>query len=251
MSKEVGTPRYLSLVVSLKNVGDKAVHKELGDRMEKTATTASSLKVGQGSVIAAKLLTTVRHHLVLPVQVNAAEGVIIMESSIRSDLHLEDAGGIDCLPTATIFEELARIGVKSTAWNEFSSTMASLIICLATSQKFNLITQEEPQQDNSVPTPSNDPPLSGEDSMQLSVDDFIIEEIDKDANVSLVDDTNGRSDDAYMFDANDLHGDEVNVDMTVGEKQEQNAKEREVDTSVEDSVAPITIKKITLAQTLI
>ncbi|GKD72483.1 hypothetical protein Tco_1330765 [Tanacetum coccineum] len=35
--------------------------------------------------------------------------VIIMESSIRSDLHLEDAGGIDCLPTATIFEELARM----------------------------------------------------------------------------------------------------------------------------------------------
>ncbi|GJZ22194.1 hypothetical protein Tco_0559233 [Tanacetum coccineum] len=35
--------------------------------------------------------------------------VIITESSIRSDLHLADAGGIDCLPTATIFEELARM----------------------------------------------------------------------------------------------------------------------------------------------
>ncbi|GJT34810.1 hypothetical protein Tco_0925229 [Tanacetum coccineum] len=34
--------------------------------------------------------------------------VIIMETSIRSDLHLEDAGGTDCLSTATIFEELAR-----------------------------------------------------------------------------------------------------------------------------------------------
>ncbi|GJS97281.1 hypothetical protein Tco_0804249 [Tanacetum coccineum] len=33
--------------------------------------------------------------------------VIITESSIRSDLHLEDAGGTDCLPTATIFKELA------------------------------------------------------------------------------------------------------------------------------------------------
>ncbi|GJR91748.1 hypothetical protein Tco_0215759 [Tanacetum coccineum] len=29
---------------------------------------------------------------------------------LESDLHLEDAGGIDCLPTTTIFEELARIG---------------------------------------------------------------------------------------------------------------------------------------------
>ncbi|GKD26072.1 hypothetical protein Tco_1232286, partial [Tanacetum coccineum] len=64
--------------------------------------------------------------------------VIITESSIRSDLHLDDAEGTDYLPTATIFEELARMGAKSTAWNEFSSTMASLIICLATNQKFNL-----------------------------------------------------------------------------------------------------------------
>ncbi|GJR17945.1 putative ribonuclease H-like domain-containing protein [Tanacetum coccineum] len=81
---------------------------------------------------------------------------------------VSNAGGIDCLPTATIFEELARMGyekpsqrltfykaffspqwkflihtitqclsAKSTAWNEFSSTMASAIICLATNQKFN------------------------------------------------------------------------------------------------------------------
>ncbi|GJS04770.1 hypothetical protein Tco_0321278 [Tanacetum coccineum] len=61
-----------------------------------------------------------------------------METSIISDIHLEDAGGNDCLLTATIFEELAKMGAKSTAWNEFSSTMASLIICLATNQKFNM-----------------------------------------------------------------------------------------------------------------
>ncbi|GJU77216.1 putative ribonuclease H-like domain-containing protein [Tanacetum coccineum] len=95
--------------------------------------------------------------------------VIVTESSIRRDLHLDDAEGTDCLPTATIFEELARMGyekpsqkltfykaffspqwkyfihtitqclsAKSTTWNEFSSSMASLIICLASNQKFNL-----------------------------------------------------------------------------------------------------------------
>ncbi|GKC63729.1 hypothetical protein Tco_1096327, partial [Tanacetum coccineum] len=64
--------------------------------------------------------------------------VIITETRIRSDLHLEDTYGIDCLPTAIIFKELARIGAKSTSWNEFSSTMASAIICLATNQKFNM-----------------------------------------------------------------------------------------------------------------
>ncbi|GKB05150.1 hypothetical protein Tco_0833345 [Tanacetum coccineum] len=91
------------------------------------------------------------------------------KSSIRRDLYLNDAEGTDCLPTATIFEELAHIGyekpsqkltfykaffspqwkyyihtitqclsAKSTAWNKFSSSMASLIICLETNQKFNL-----------------------------------------------------------------------------------------------------------------
>ncbi|GJX31306.1 putative ribonuclease H-like domain-containing protein [Tanacetum coccineum] len=48
-SKEVGTQRYLSLVVPLKKVSDEAVHKELGDRMERAATTASSLEAEQDS----------------------------------------------------------------------------------------------------------------------------------------------------------------------------------------------------------
>ncbi|GKA51967.1 hypothetical protein Tco_0745163 [Tanacetum coccineum] len=52
--------------------------------------------------------------------------VIITETSIRSDLKLDDAEGTDCLPTATIFAELERMG-----------TMASAIICLATNKNFN------------------------------------------------------------------------------------------------------------------
>ncbi|GKG38447.1 hypothetical protein Tco_0460159, partial [Tanacetum coccineum] len=44
MSKEVETPRYLSLVAPLTKVGDEAVHEELGDRMERAATTTSSLE---------------------------------------------------------------------------------------------------------------------------------------------------------------------------------------------------------------
>ncbi|GJU55855.1 hypothetical protein Tco_1229569 [Tanacetum coccineum] len=94
--------------------------------------------------------------------------ILINEESIRRDLKLEDAEGSTCLPNATIFEELARMGyenpsqrltfykaffspqwkfliytilqclsAKTTAWNEFSSTMASAIICLANNQKFN------------------------------------------------------------------------------------------------------------------
>ncbi|GKE21769.1 ribonuclease H-like domain-containing protein [Tanacetum coccineum] len=63
--------------------------------------------------------------------------VITTETNVRRDLHLEDAEGIECLPNADIFEQLALIGAKSTVWNEFSNTMASAKICLATNQKFN------------------------------------------------------------------------------------------------------------------
>ncbi|GJX52149.1 hypothetical protein Tco_0280518 [Tanacetum coccineum] len=72
--------------------------------------------------------------LILVTQSNAVE-----ESTVRRDLQLEDAEGIDCLPNSTIFEELTRMSSKITTWNEFSSTIASAIICLATNQKFNFL----------------------------------------------------------------------------------------------------------------
>ncbi|GJV12749.1 hypothetical protein Tco_1354290 [Tanacetum coccineum] len=316
----------------------------------------------------------------------------------------QDAGGTDCLPTATIFEELARMGyekpsqrltfykaffspqwkflihtitqclsAKTTAWNEFSSTMASAIICLARNQNFNFskyifdamvkhleggvkflmyprfvqvfINQQlgdmshhkkiyvnpshtkkifanmkregkdfsrrvtplfatmmvqanqEEGVDSGIPTDSQQTPITTQPSSsrpqkkqsrrkqrketkvpqdETHHDDSVLdlekakdaqakeivvkeegpkvrkekeiknymgrsfEDIDKDAKVSLVDETQGRFDDAEMFDTNDLHGDEVIVDMAVGEKQEQSAKvdEREVSTGVEDSAAP-------------
>ncbi|GKD72045.1 hypothetical protein Tco_1330327, partial [Tanacetum coccineum] len=94
--------------------------------------------------------------------------IIITEATIRRDLQLEDVEGIDCLPNADIFKQLTLMGyerlsqkltfykaffspqwkflihtvlqclsAKTTVWNEFSSTMASAIIYLATNQKFN------------------------------------------------------------------------------------------------------------------
>nr|GEY77295.1 putative ribonuclease H-like domain-containing protein [Tanacetum cinerariifolium] len=83
-------------------------------------------------------------------------------------LRLDDVGGVDCLPNEEIFAELARMGyekpstkltfykafcsaqwkflihtillcmsAKRTAWNEFSSSMASAVICLATGRNIN------------------------------------------------------------------------------------------------------------------
>ncbi|GKC08976.1 ribonuclease H-like domain-containing protein [Tanacetum coccineum] len=63
--------------------------------------------------------------------------VVVTETSVGRALHLKDAKGTDCLPTAIIFAELERMGAKTTAWNEFSSTMASAIIYLVTNQIFN------------------------------------------------------------------------------------------------------------------
>ncbi|GJY57132.1 putative ribonuclease H-like domain-containing protein, partial [Tanacetum coccineum] len=63
--------------------------------------------------------------------------VIITEAIVRIDLQLEDDECTECLPNAIIFEQLTLMGAKTTAWNEFSSTMASAIICLDTNQKFN------------------------------------------------------------------------------------------------------------------
>ncbi|GJW82909.1 hypothetical protein Tco_0156054 [Tanacetum coccineum] len=131
-------------------IGDEVVRKELIDRMERAATIASSLEVEQDSdaqtssiqyelmvnptiyttcieqfLTSAKVKTVNEEH-----QIQALvdkKKVIITETSIRSDLKLDDAEGTDCLPTATIFAELERMGI----------TMASTIICLATNKNFN------------------------------------------------------------------------------------------------------------------
>nr|GFA45292.1 ribonuclease H-like domain-containing protein [Tanacetum cinerariifolium] len=94
----------------------------------------------------------------------------IKESSICLTLKLDDAEGTSCLATTEIFNSLAKMGyeklsekltfykafflpqwkflihtilqclsAKTTSWNEFSSTMASAIICLAIIKKFNFL----------------------------------------------------------------------------------------------------------------
>ncbi|GKC63732.1 hypothetical protein Tco_1096330 [Tanacetum coccineum] len=83
---------------------------------------------------------------------------VITKSSVKRDLRLADEEGIDCLSNSNIFEQLALMGYEKilqkltfyklffspqwkflihTAWDEFSSTMSSAIICLTTNQKFN------------------------------------------------------------------------------------------------------------------
>ncbi|GJY85654.1 hypothetical protein Tco_0499680 [Tanacetum coccineum] len=211
--------------------------------------------------------------------------VIITESSIKSDLHLEDADGTDCLPTAIIFKELARMRRKQKKTTAVPHPSDS--------------TTDVPNEE-SVPTHSNDPLLSGEDRLKLtdlmdivkklekkaglrthkfkrlykvgvtrrveySDDESLgaqedasnqgrsIEDIDKDAEVSLVDETQGRSDDAEMFDTDALIGNEVFAENDMIEKdQDVIPKEVSIAAPSTTAVSPpvITEVEITLAQTL-
>nr|GEZ63789.1 hypothetical protein [Tanacetum cinerariifolium] len=94
--------------------------------------------------------------------------VMVTEATIREALCLDNEKGVECLPNEEIFIELARMGyekpskkltfykaffsrqwkflihtilqcmsAKRTSWNEFSSSMASAVICLSLDRKFN------------------------------------------------------------------------------------------------------------------
>ncbi|GKB38888.1 hypothetical protein Tco_0883830 [Tanacetum coccineum] len=85
-----------------------------------------------------------------------------------------------------------------------------------------------------------------------------IADLDKDDDVTLVDETQERQDDELMFDTRVLDTDEMPVEAKVDEKDEQSTKlddstagEAVTTASVEGSAAPTTIEEITLAQTLI
>nr|GEU92563.1 hypothetical protein [Tanacetum cinerariifolium] len=96
--------------------------------------------------------------------------VVIMEATLREALYLDDAEGIECLPNEEIFAELARMGyekpstkitfykaffssqwkflihtilqcmsAKRTSCNEFSLSMASVVICLFTGKGYSRV----------------------------------------------------------------------------------------------------------------
>ncbi|GJU59076.1 hypothetical protein Tco_1236842 [Tanacetum coccineum] len=232
-------------------------------------------------VTAVRLLTTVRHKLML------------LETSIRSDLNLEDAGGTDCLPTDTIFEELARMG-HPLLLNHLHLNPRRNSLKGSRKRTLRLPMTEKETNEESMPKHSYDPSQSGEDRMQLlelmnlctklsnrvlalettkttqaleiaslksrvkqlekkankrthkfkrlyrvgstrrvessnneglgaqedaSKHGRSIKDIDKDAKVSLVDETQGRSDDTKMFDTDALIGDEVFAENDMNEKE--------------------------------
>ncbi|GJU18948.1 hypothetical protein Tco_1146914, partial [Tanacetum coccineum] len=129
-------------------ISDEAIHKELGDRMEKDATSASSLEAEQDSegsedfhqIIDFLNLSHIKYALTEnptiytsliqqfwettsastseneEIEITATiDGRVktITEASIRRHLKLEDSDGIPTLPNAKFFEQLALMGYAS------------------------------------------------------------------------------------------------------------------------------------------
>ncbi|GJX27432.1 putative ribonuclease H-like domain-containing protein [Tanacetum coccineum] len=92
----------------LLKVGDEAVHKELGDRIERAATTASSKDAEQDSIAA--LSTTKEGVQAITATINGREKTIT-EVSLRRHLKLEDSEGIYSMANEEIFAQLTNIGV--------------------------------------------------------------------------------------------------------------------------------------------
>nr|GEX62492.1 hypothetical protein [Tanacetum cinerariifolium] len=125
--------------------------------------------------------------------------VVVTEVAIRDALRLDDAEGVDCLPNEEIFTKLAPMGyekpstkltfykaflssqwkfliytilqsmsAKRTSWNEFSSAMASAVICLSTEEQGtddnaaeepDTAVSEDDVENQSIPSPTPPPQL--------------------------------------------------------------------------------------------
>ncbi|GJZ29023.1 hypothetical protein Tco_0573670 [Tanacetum coccineum] len=183
--------------------------------------------------------------------------VIVMESSIRRDLHLDDAEGTGCLPTATIFEELERMGFE-----EVAKEIAALKKRIQRLERKKMLTPTGLKRLTKVGMSRR--VESSEDQESLGAPEDAskqrrsIADLDKNDDVTLVDETQERQDDELMFNTGILDTDEMPVEAKVDEKDEQSTKlddstagEVVTTASVEDSDVPTTIEEITLAQTLI
>nr|GEZ20864.1 hypothetical protein [Tanacetum cinerariifolium] len=195
--------------------------------------------------------------------------VVVMEATIREALHLDDEEGVKCMPNEEIFAELTRMGyekpstkltfykaffssqckflihtilqcmsAKRTSWNEFSSSMASAVICLSSGRKFNFSRRcdenveevnagdiaegdvtaahgEVPTADEepSIPSPTPPtPPSQPSQDIPLTSQGRMIAEMDQDTNVVLEDDkevadeAKEGAEDAKVDDSNDIQG---------------------------------------------
>ncbi|GJX00136.1 hypothetical protein Tco_0184049 [Tanacetum coccineum] len=122
---------------------------------------------------------TIKYALTLQALVDGKK-IIITESIVRRDLQLEDAEGVDCLPNATIFEQLTLMGSRRSK-----------------------------RKDTKVPQPSGPTTNVADEAVNEEMDGSLgdvskqgmkTDDIDKHVEITLVDETQGRYGDDLMFE---------------------------------------------------
>ncbi|GJZ29646.1 putative ribonuclease H-like domain-containing protein [Tanacetum coccineum] len=163
---------YVAAANCCGQVGDEAVHKEVGDRMERAATTASSFEAEQDSDAQTRFAAASKKSNDPPLSkgYTLRSGKDNMKPLELMDLYntVWNHGGVPSLPNSEIFEQLALMGYatdldkltfqkgkfspqrtflihpilhcispKKTSWEQFSSNIATAIVCLATNRTYN------------------------------------------------------------------------------------------------------------------
>ncbi|GJR60196.1 putative ribonuclease H-like domain-containing protein [Tanacetum coccineum] len=228
---------YVATANCCGHVGDEAIHKELGDRIERDATTASSSEAEQDSGSGPRCQDTILG------DVDAQTRLILV-------LDLEKAKSDQAIEIASLKKRVDKLEKM----RQLRTIRLKRFKKLGTAKRVK----------------SSNASLGAQED--ASKQGRSIEDIDEDDVVTLVNETQEQQNEDLIFDTGVLDDDEVFVNVTTSKKDEQSIKlddsttgEAVTTSSVEDSVAPtiqvstadiggVTATKIdelTLAQTLI
>nr|GEW81467.1 hypothetical protein [Tanacetum cinerariifolium] len=156
------------------------------------------------------------------------EKIVVNEASIRRDLRLDDAEGTACLPNVAIFEELARTGV-------ITPLFATMMV-------------QAPEEVGEIPTDAQDTPILTQPSSSQPKESTklggskgrkqrFLKMSNQLRNISLqlpmIHYLVRRMIEEDLFRVHDLSGDEVFVDVTIGDniKQDATIAEKEISTT--------------------
>ncbi|GJS04984.1 putative ribonuclease H-like domain-containing protein [Tanacetum coccineum] len=234
LGKSKGSLRYLSLSGPIHLVANKTVYKEWEDRMERAATTASSLEAETGK----DGLGDMSHHKKIYVNPSHTKKIFANVKREGKDF----SGRVTPLFATMMVQANQEEGVDSVKKLEKKAGLRT--------HKFKRLYKVGVTRRVHF---SYDDSLGAQE--EASNQGRSIEDINKDAEVSLVDETQRRTDDANMFDTDALFGNEVFAENYMIEK-DQYVIPKEFSTAAPSTIVVqppspiITEVEITLAQTL-
>ncbi|GJR73843.1 hypothetical protein Tco_0086208 [Tanacetum coccineum] len=251
-------------------VADEAVHEEKGDSVERVATTDSSLEVEQDSGNIIRTQSTAISNVPLPQGISSGgrpkrqETMGDRPAQTRFESLSKQSNDLPLSRVNTLGSGDDRLKLKELMdlYTKLSDRVLDLVTTKTTQAKEIVSLKKRVkklERKRKLKTPgmktlfkigrsarviSSDEDSLG-DQEDASKQGRKITDIDQDAKVTLVDETQGRYDDAQMFDTDVFNGEEV----FVAEKSEKVVKEV-VSTAKVSAAATITTEEITLAQAL-